>query len=101
MRKQERLPGSRTLEKQEELSRLMFRGSNQVDPFTVLFIFCFTDSDSMPPIERILVFIIYMPVYFFKQHISVHLVTMWVTVHLLVSNVWPNLDKLGHYYIFS
>lgn len=100
MRKQERLPGNRTSGKNEELSRLMFRGSDQVDIFTVLFIFCFTDSDSMPPIERVLVFVIYMPVYFFKQHMSVHPITMWVTIHLSVSNVRPNLGKLGHYCIF-
>lgn len=55
MRQQERRPASRTWGNYEELSRLTFRGRDQVGTFTVLFIFCFTVSDSMPPTERILV----------------------------------------------
>lgn len=79
----------------------MFRGKGPVDKFTILFIyFCFTDSDSMAPTERLL-FFIYMPVCFFKQYafcVSHHYVGHF---YLFVSNIQPNLGELGHYYIFS
>lgn len=65
MRQQEKLPGSRTSETYEDLGSLMFRGRDQVNKFTILFIFCFTILDCLLPIERILVFIMYILVYFF------------------------------------